>query len=83
MLNEQLDSKIRIMIGKITFTNIIEAAEQLVIEDQEDLIHILQNRLRDRRRAELIRDVLEAQQEFALGQCKSVTPEELMAELLA
>jgi polyphosphate kinase len=73
----------RIMISEISFTNIIEAADQLVIEDQEDLIHILQNRLRDRRRAELIRDVREAQQEFALGQCQPVTPEELMAELLA
>jgi len=47
------------------------------------LVEILQNRLRDRRRAELIKDVKESQQEFELGQCKPVTPEQLMEELLA
>jgi hypothetical protein len=51
--------------------------------NHKNLIHIGQNHLRDRRRAELIRDVQEAQQEFALGQCKPVTPEQLMEELLA
>lgn len=50
------------------FAKILEAADRLLPEDQEDLIHILQNRLRDRRRAELIKDVQAAQQEFALGQ---------------
>lgn len=71
------------MIVETTFTKILEAADQLLLEEQEDLIHILQNRLRDHRRSELIRDVQEAQQEFALGQCKPVTPEQLMEELLA
>jgi hypothetical protein len=69
--------------GEPSFTKVLEAAEQLLIEEQEDLIHILQNRLRDRHRTELIRDVQEAQQEFALGQCQPVTPEQLMKELLA
>ncbi|BBC26440.1 MULTISPECIES: hypothetical protein [unclassified Pseudanabaena] len=71
------------MIVETPFTKILDAADQLLLEDQEDLIHILQNRLRDRRRAELLKDVQEAQQEFALGQCKPVTPEQLMEELLA
>ena len=71
------------MLVETTFTKILEAADQLLLEEQEDLIHILQNRLRDHRRSELIRDVQEAQQEFALGQCKPVTPEQLMEELLA
>lgn len=71
------------MIVETPFTKILDAADQLLLEDQEDLIHILQNRLRDRRRAELLKDVQESQQEFALGQCKPVTPEQLMEELLA
>ena len=70
-------------IPETTFTKILEAADHLQLEDQEDLIRILQNRLRDRRRAELIQDVQEAQQEFALGECKPVTPAQLMEELLA
>ncbi|NJL88947.1 MAG: hypothetical protein HC916_03425 [Coleofasciculaceae cyanobacterium SM2_1_6] len=69
-------------IPETPFIQILEAADRLLLEDQEDLIRILQNRLRDRRRAELIKDVQEAQQEFALGQCQPVTPEQLMKELL-
>ena len=41
-------------IPETTFTKILEAADRLQLEDQEDLIRILQNRLRDRRRAKLI-----------------------------
>lgn len=71
------------MLAESNFTKILEAADQLLIEDQEDLIKILQNRLRDRRRAELIKEVQEAQREFALGQCQPTTPEQLMQELLS
>ncbi len=71
------------MLVESNFTKILEAADQLLIEDQEDLIKILQNRLRDRRRAELIKEVQDAQREFALGQCQPTTPEQLMQELLS
>ncbi len=66
-----------------TFADLIEAAEQLPLIEQEDLIHILQNRLRDRKRAELVKDIAEAQQEFAQGQCKPMTPEQIMEEILS
>ncbi len=71
------------MNSKATFAEILEAADQLPVEDQESLIDILQNRLRDRRRADLVRDVREAQQEFAEGKCQAVTPEQLMKEILS
>ncbi len=71
------------MKSKTTFAEILEAADQLPIEDQENLIDILQNRLRDLRRADLVRDVREAQQEFAEGKCQAVTPEQLMKEILS
>ncbi len=67
---------------KTTFAEILEAAEQLPPEAQENLIDILQNRLRDRRRAEKIRDVQEAQKEFASGKCQPVTPEQIIEEIL-
>ncbi|MEI6428200.1 MAG: hypothetical protein WCO45_07390, partial [Pseudanabaena sp. ELA607] len=38
--------------------------------------------LRDRRRDELIQDVQEAQQEFALGECKPVTPSQLIWQVV-
>ncbi len=71
------------MAIQTTFAEILEAAEQLSLEDQENLIHILQNRLRDQKRTELIRDVQAAQQEFAQGQCQPMTPEQIMEEILS
>lgn len=66
-----------------TFAEILERAEELPLEDQENLINILQNRLRDKSRAARVRDVEEAQQEFASGKCQPVTPEQLMEEILS
>jgi len=62
--------------------DLIAAATELPIEDQETLVETLQNHLRELKRAELIRDVQTAQKEFAEGKCQPVTPEQLMAELL-
>lgn len=66
----------------ISFADILEATEQLSFEDREDLIRILQNRLKEQKRADIITDVKEAQQEFTQGRCQPVTPEELMKEIL-
>ncbi len=68
---------------QISFADILEAAEQLSVEDREDLIRILQNRLREQKRADLISDVRESEQEFARGKCQPVTPEQLMKEILS
>ena len=68
---------------QINFAEILEAAEQLSIEDREDLIRILQNRLREQKRADLVKDVREAEQEFAQGKCLPVTHEQLMKEILS
>ncbi|GAC1470801.1 MAG: hypothetical protein NVS2B14_17510 [Chamaesiphon sp.] len=65
------------------FVEILEAAEQLSLEDQENLIDILQKRLQERRRAYLGKDVQEAQKEFAEGKCQPVTPEQFMEEILS
>ena len=53
------------------------------LEDQENLIDILQKRLRDHRRAELVQEVQQAQQEFAQGQCKIATPQQIIEEILS
>jgi hypothetical protein len=66
-----------------TFGDILEASHQLSIEDQENLVYILQNRLREQKRAKLVKDVQTAQQEFAQGECKPMTPQQLMEEVLS
>lgn len=68
---------------QVNFGDILEAVEQLPIEDREDLIRILQNRLREQKRANVVRDVRESEQEFAQGKCQPVTPEQLMKEILS
>jgi hypothetical protein len=65
------------------FADILEAADQLTLRDQEDLIHILQNRVREQKRAVILQDVKDTQQEFSEGKCQPITPEALMDELLA
>jgi hypothetical protein len=71
------------MMTKTTFAEILESVDQLPLEDQENLMSILQNRLRDRRRSERVRDVQEAQKEFAEGKCQPVTPKQIMEEILS
>ncbi len=67
---------------QISFADILEAVEQLPFEDREELIRILQNRLREQKRTDLIRDVRESEQEFVKSECQPVTPEQLMNEIL-
>ena len=71
------------MMTGTTFAEILEAADQLPPEDQENLIQILQKRLRDHRRTSLVKDVQEAQKEFSEGKSRIVTPAQLMEELLS
>ena len=49
---------------------------------KEILRDILHRRIIERRREELVQDVQQAQQEFQAGACRSVTPEELMNEIM-
>jgi hypothetical protein len=65
-----------------TFSDILEAADQLTLQDQEELVRILEHRLREQKRAALIKDVQDAQQEFAQGNCQPTTPGDLMKEIL-
>jgi hypothetical protein len=71
------------MMTPQNFADILDSADRLSVEEQEDLIRILQNRLRDRNRADRIRDVRDAQNEFSEGKCHPATPQELMEEILS
>lgn len=66
-----------------TFNEILEASDQLPLEDQENLIQILQNRVREQKRVELIKEVKQADEEFRQGKCKALTPEEIMEEIFS
>jgi predicted CopG family antitoxin len=69
------------MENMMSFGEVLEAIGKLSLEDQETLIEVLQRRLIERRREEIAKEIQEAQREFQTGQCRMVTPDELMAEI--
>ncbi len=67
----------------ITFADILETADRLSLQDQEELLRILKNRIRAQKRAILVKAVQEAQQEFEQGNCQPATHEQLMEEIFS
>ncbi len=67
----------------VHFDEILDDVEKLSLEEQETLIDILNRRVIDRRRLELAKEIQEAQKEFQEGSVKTVTPDELMKEILS
>jgi hypothetical protein len=65
------------------FDQILEAADKLSLGDQEALLEVLHRRIIERRREELAKDIEQTQLEFQAGQCRPITPSELMNEILS
>jgi hypothetical protein len=65
------------------FGDILEAADKLPVDDQEELVSILRNRVRERRRAELLKNIEDAEREFAEGKVKPATVDEIMRDILS
>ena len=66
-----------------TFDQVLEEADALSLEEQESLVSILQRRLREQRRAELVRTVKEARKEFKAGRVRPASPHEIMRKIVA
>ena len=66
-----------------SFAEVLEAADGLPLDDQENLAEILHRRVVERRREQIAREVLQAKQEYGQGRCRPATADELMAEILA
>jgi hypothetical protein len=66
---------------KKDFQQIIDLVESLSNEDQEQLITIMQKRLINEQRKELVEAVKESRQAFFNGDVKTGTVADLMAEL--
>lgn len=64
------------------FGEVLEAADHLSLDEQQELIAILGRRLAQAGRQRLAADVQEARQEFAEGRCVPATPAEIMREIL-
>lgn len=66
-----------------TFAQVLEEADALSLDEQEDLVSILQRRLREQRRGELIKTVDEARKEFKAGRVRPGSPSEIMRKIVA
>lgn len=71
------------MKSELSFGEILEAVDEMSLDEQETLTDIIQRRIIERRQRQLLKEMHEAQQEYQAGNCHPVTPDELMAEILS
>ena len=66
-----------------SFAQTLNAIESLPVDEQEDVLEVLQRRLAERRRAELIATVKQARKEFNAGKCKPASVAAIMRQVKA
>ncbi len=71
------------MANTAPFSEALEAAARLTLPEQEELVDILRRRTVEQRRAELVRDVREAEREYQAGECRPTSPDDLTREILS
>lgn len=64
-----------------SFADVLEAVNQLSIEEQEDLVEIVRRRASERGRKRVAAEAEEARRDFKEGRCRPISPDELMHEL--
>ena len=69
------------MSSVMALDEVLDAAERLPLDAQEELVAILRKRLAERGRERIVNDILEARQEFAAGKCRPATPDEILREI--
>jgi hypothetical protein len=65
----------------VTFQEVLDIVESLPEYQQEDLIDIIRRRLIEQRRDKLAESIREAKEEYARGEVKKGTVDDLMKEL--
>jgi hypothetical protein len=69
------------MSNKRTFHEVLDAVEHLPIEQQSHMVDVVQRRLAEHRRRQVVAEVQEARAEFAAGNAKASTPDDLLKEI--
>jgi hypothetical protein len=65
----------------MSFDQVLDAVERLPSDEQAALLHIVQRRLSEQARQQLIDDVKQAQREYAEGKCLAGSVDEIMREI--
>jgi hypothetical protein len=64
-----------------TFAEVLETIETFTVDEKETLVDILQHRLSEYRRNQLLKEIETAEQEFEQGLCKPMSVDEFMQEV--
>ena len=64
-----------------TFQEALDTVESLTIDEQTMLIEIIQNRLREQQRQELLKNVAQSEKEYIQGNFRRGSVDDLMSEL--
>ena len=65
-----------------SFADALDAAEQLDVDAQTELVAVLSRRLAEQRRERVASSVVAARRELASGQCQPITAHEVVREAL-
>ncbi len=66
-----------------TFAEVLEKIESFSFEEKETLVDILQHRIIEQRRKEILKEVKNAESEFEQGLCKPMSADEFIQEVLS
>lgn len=68
-------------VQSLSFQDLIEAVESLPLDDQSTLVDIINKRIIEKRRTNLVVEVKEAREAFRRGEVKRGSVEDLMKDL--
>ena len=71
------------MSKAISFGDLLEAANELSLDEQESLIDIIRHRIAERRRQEIVKEVQAARAEYKTGQATIASPDDIMNDILS
>jgi hypothetical protein len=69
-------------VHSLSFQDLIEAVESMPLDDQSMLVELINKRIIEKRRAELVAEVRDARSAFERGKVKRGTFEDLMKDLI-
>jgi hypothetical protein len=65
------------------FADLLDAVDNLSLEEKETFLEVLQRRYIDQRREEIAAEIEASRQEFNAGECRAVTADDLMKEIVS
>lgn len=65
------------------FAELLDAVDELPVEEQAELVEIVRRRLIEHRRDELAQEIQEARRDLQAGRCHPETPDEILRDILS